>query len=563
MRVLFRDINLNWQKIARASLMLSMLALSVSCKKETLDPLTKADVGIYNYGAVDAHFCTSAPSPALQKLKYLFIVDHSASNKPGVTADATDVQNSDASGSRRYGTMINFLSNLSPDPNTLTSFGLIDFNDTAAQATGLNGFESNTATFIQLATADWVGTGTNIAPSPVDSGFTNYQAALDLAEQMITADAQNEAAVQTTPPITTVYQIIFVSDGTPTVQSAGSGSLYTQQFGLDIQPVISRLLDLKNHSGFGSSIANVNINTAYYFSTAQAPNANAVTLLQQMANAGNGLFIQFASGQQILYQQFAPPSRRILNQLADVFVENENAVWWDDGRFMLDSDGDGLPDAIEDQFGSNPNAADSDGNGVSDLVEFRTKGRPCDNATCSATGRDLYAICAGFNPSTSSSGQVLFSSTANDGLNDCEKFLLNGNSQSFNSNGSFIPDFLSFKNTISIQSGNSNVALSDPFGDGVNNYSKLKSGLPIQVSKHQILYFNTRVTSLTPESSPSNDVNCYHLTVANVALAGPQNKIRISIIQNSSSVQDKAFLMTAEKSFNSQLNVSFQAGDFK
>lgn len=537
--------------------------LFVGCNQENLVPLEKAMTGVYSYGKVDAHFCTSAPSPAQQKLKYLFIVDHSASNKPGVNSDdPTDVSNTDASGGRRYGPMIQFVSTLIPDPNTLTSFGLIDFDDSAAQPTGLNGFESNVANFLQIARTDWIGSGTAAAPSPRDSGFTNYQAALSLAQQIILRDAQGEAAIQNGNIVTSVYQIIFVSDGIPKVQAAGGAGLYTQQFGADLKPVIDNILNLKNSSTLGPYIANISFNTAYYFNTNTAPTPEAVTLLQQMADAGDGLFIQFASGQQILYQQFAPPSRNVLNHLADVLVENVNGLWWDDGRFMLDSDGDGLPDLIERQYGSNSAVKDSDGNGVSDLTEFRTKGKPCDDATCAPLGRDPYAMCAGYSPVTDAAGNVTFASSAKDGLNDCEKFLLNGNTQAFSSNGNLIPDLFAVKNAMPIQVGSSNVALEDTFSDGLSNYTKLKLGLPIQVSSKQITDFETRVSSLVVESTAAN-VTCYHLTVDNVALSSNTNKLKIYVVQNSSTIQDKPFVMTAEKILDSQLKANFQIGDFQ
>ena len=90
-------------------IILSVLSVALVSCKEQLDPLEKASIGVYNYATVDARFCSTAPAPAQQKLKYLFIVDLSASNKPGLPLDPNDVQNSDAEGARRYGPMIDFV----------------------------------------------------------------------------------------------------------------------------------------------------------------------------------------------------------------------------------------------------------------------------------------------------------------------------------------------------------------------------------------------------------------------------------------------------------------------
>ena len=541
---------------------LSFLIVLPGCK-ETLDPLEEASTGVYSYGTVDAHFCTSIPAPAQQKLKYLFIMDHSASNKPIATLDTSDVQNTDPDGARRYGPMINFVNTLSVDANTTPYYAMIDFNDTASQPAGLNGFSSDTAAFVAAATTDWIGTGTALLPSPVDSVFTNYQDALNLAYQLIQEDAESEAAVQNNSSVvTSIYQIIFVTDGAPVIET-NSTTLYTQVFSTDIQPVITTILALKTDPIVGPYISNISLNTAYYFLLG-SPNAGAVTLLGQMAATGNGLFEQFATGQQILYQAFAPANRAIVNDLADVFVENENGVWWDNGQFMLDTDGDGLPDAIEAQLGSNPNLKDSDGNGVSDLVEYRTKGTVCNSPNCAQAGRDAYSMCAGYSPTTDANNNVTFQSSANDGLNDCEKFLLNASTQSFNGNGDLIPDLLAFKNTLSIQTADGAVALADPFGDGITNYNKLKMGLPIQISKKQVpSSYQTRITSLTVDSVDNTGVTCYHYVVNGIALSGPTNTMKVYVVQNSSMIQNKTVLMTAEKSLGSGLISSFAATDFK
>lgn len=548
----------------RSILLVGGLMAIAGCNKEKLTPLNSSLVGVMDYGTVDARFCTQDPSPAKQKLKYLFILDHSASNKPGFPFTAGDISNTDALGSRRYGPMVNFIQNLVPDPNNITYFGLIDFNTDAYLLPGGTAFDPDSANFLTNVTKDWVGGGTNAAPSPFDKSFTNYQSALNLAYQFIRSDVQAESLNPIRPIITSVYQIIFVTDGIPVV-AAAAGSLnptYTQVFATDLKPVIDNIMDLKNDAIVGPFISNVVLNTAYYFNDVSIPEAG--TLLQQMANEGNGNFIQFGSGKNILYQQFAPPSRNIRNHLVDVFVENQNGIWWDDGRFMLDSDGDGLPDAIEKQFGSDPHLADSDGNGVNDLVEYRTKGRPCKDLACARAARDLYAICDGFSPVVDSNGSVTFSASTNDGLNDCEKFILGASRSTFNTNGNIIPDFFAMKNALPIIPGSGSSSFADPFGNGLTNYSKLKIGLPTQVSSQALVNFEQRITSLSLESSPTPMVDCYHLNVQNVALSNFNNSIKVMVVQNGAAIDDKPFLQAATRSFDGTSTLlSFSKGDFK
>jgi hypothetical protein len=264
-----------------------------------------------------------------------------------------------------------------------------------------------------------------------------------------------------------------------------------------------------------------------------------------------------------MYQTFAPAIRNIRYNLADVWVENQNVVAWDDGRLLLDSDGDGLPDVIEAQLGSNPYAADSDGNGVSDLVEYRTKGQPCDAVNCNPAGRDPYAICDGFSPTVAANGDVTFPSSANDGMNDCEKFVLGATRTTFDSNGDFIPDLLSFKNSIAFIAGTTGAYL-DPFGDPLNNYQKLKAGYPTTISQNNLLNFTARTNSITHFDGTSDDNDCYQYNTSNVAVMQGGNNIKVSILQNTSIIDNKPTLLTAIHSWNgTDTTVYFYPGDFQ
>src|ERR1700679_4264370 len=116
---------------------------------------------------------------------------------------------------------------------------------------------------------------------------------------------------------------------------------------------------------------------------------------------------------------------------------------------MLDSDGDGIPDEIELQWGSNPNAYDSDGNGVGDGVEYYLWGSPCGSIasanlgqkgqTCTAAGavRSFLAVPGCQNPG---SGSTVYPDTDQDYLNDCEEGLLGSSYTDFDSNQDWVPD---------------------------------------------------------------------------------------------------------------------------
>jgi hypothetical protein len=586
-----------WQRNVIAALFsFFVLTLGYSnCTKENLQPLSAAVYQNQNKITVQAQFCTSPPTSGQQNIKYLFILDHSSINQIGVSQGG-NTTDADPDGSRRYGPMVNFVNNLIPNPQITTGFDVIDFNDTAKQMAGLNGFDTDSADFVTRAISEWEGPGQNPKnPAPADGGFSDYRAALAEAYTLIQQDLQNQFDLSTLSPnfVATNYIIVFVSGGTPNVQQTtlSDGSLlcpgnvvvppsgdpqnpstcpgtssagFVEDYQTLIKPLIDQIVALKSDGTYGQFVGNISLNTAFYYNTASPPTAAAAAaatgLLQQMAQEGNGQFQNFA-GAQVLYQNFAPAQTAIMNQVVDVFLENKNAVWWN-GQYLQDTDGDGLPDQVELQIGSNPNLADSDGNGVSDLVEYKTTGQPCAAAGCAAASRNPYGICAGFKPTTDAAGNVKYNSSSNDGLNDCEKYLLGANYRQFNSSGSMIPDFLAFKNGISVQSGNPYVANAIPFSDGYSNYTKLKLGMPLDISAQNMPDFIFRATTMTVSSTPSPFVTCYDYNVQNVLATSSTNVFRVTVVQNSALFQDNASSTVAEGSVDSQNNITLKPSDF-
>jgi hypothetical protein len=525
---------------------LAIIALFLSaCTKEELKPLQKAYLSHSGYVRLEASFCNSSPVISKQKVKYLFIMDKSDSNQPGASSVPGDASNTDSNGNRRYGPLIQFLRDLPADPNILTSFSMINFNDNAYVPTNPNfvrGFDADKDNFESVVRTEWIGAGTAQFPQPIDRGFTNYVSALQFALNIIQADAQYEAGSIERPIVTSAYRIIFVSDGEPRV-AAGAG-VYTQSFGTDLLPQISAIQSLKNDPVLGPYISDVVVNTAYYFSAMQ--NFAAASLLEQLANSGNGQFMKFGAGENVIYGAFAPPSRSVRQVLADVFVDTESAVWWKDGKLHLDSDGDGVPDSVETSLGSSGSKRDTDGNGVSDFVEYSLKGKPCQDGSCSASGRNPFSVCDGLRPTSDGAGGFTFPDTDKDGLNDCEEFNLKSDATKFDSNGDLVPDFIALKAGVPFIAGTDG-SFVQPQGDGLSNYAKIKKGLPIQVPSNKIGDFKVRETTLTKVvKSAVGDKDCYQLTVDPVSVQGQDPLIRVYIIENTSIIDDKPKLRIAE-----------------
>ena len=71
------------RKISYFCVFAALAGLAAACGKESLQPLEYLLGVKLGYVNVDARFCTSPRSPGKQKIKYLFILDHSQSNQPG------------------------------------------------------------------------------------------------------------------------------------------------------------------------------------------------------------------------------------------------------------------------------------------------------------------------------------------------------------------------------------------------------------------------------------------------------------------------------------------------
>ncbi len=557
------------------------ILLIMSCTNNPLGLLTPVPVNSdpIRYATIQAGFCTTVPTTKPQIIKYLFIIDKSAYNFSTTPVEPPDQNQVDPNGAKRYGPIVQFIEgvqSLPPSPVVQTYYSLIDFDTIAGLPLGLikSGFMSDVSDFMKVLNQDWQGSGTRSSPSPIPAGtgFTSYLGALTSAYNVITGDIKSYSRSFSTnvhSPAKISYQIVFISGGMPIIPD-NKGGAQSESSPLGAVGLITGIPVDPNYQPYVSSVV---FNTAYYFNSEQI--IEVQTLLQQMSVVGNnGGYFQFGAGQGDTYQQLNPPTIQLKSKLMDVFVENENLVWWDDGKLMVDSDSDGLPDLIETQLGSNPFLKDSDGNGVSDLVEYRLTGQPCTGATCAQASRNAYSVCSGFAPVVDSSNVITYLDTDRDGLNDCEEFLLNSDLNNFSTPNNFIPDFFAFKNLLSLAplSGSSsssplNLAQANPLGDGVSNYSKMKLGLPTFVQA-QVSNYRTRETDLQPAlgdvPGSLDGQDCYQMTVKSVAVSGASNRIKIYVVENKSVIDNQPTLQVAEKNLaGTSLNLSFDNTDFK
>ena len=240
----------------------------------------------------------------------------------------------------------------------------------------------------------------------------------------------------------------------------------------------------------------------------------AVELLAQMAQAGGGSLYRFpgpalcndeSGGVGCLFSAINLASTEAVFKRRELIVSNRNAHAGPMG-VEVDSDGDGLPDRVEEELGTSPLLADTDGDGLSDLVEhmLRTEGLdPLRHERDDPDGnwpKECPLPGSGnpnaFPPERDSDG---------DGLTDCEEALLRSQATLFDSDGDGIPDPLELKYGTNLIAHD---ALEDPDADGFSNIDEYRAHRD-PLSRDRILeksyryeIVNERQTSVVATSQP-------------------------------------------------------------
>ncbi len=512
------------------------------------------------------NFCTTPATAVVSKLKYLFVTDVSGSNQqnfiisgPGAgpvpdTSCGASPCGTDPTGTRRYSGLISFLQNNALQNSTNTYYAgllfstspILPFNnfggggpteDNATASIWYSNFGAgpvaNTATYMAAQYQNIWCPGGALPPctTPQDpGGWTDYTGTLTQVYNYIVQDINYEQALTASgvqPQSASSYVIFWTSDGFP------YGASGPQNVGTILQDV-QNIMNLKATQQYGQYISSINFNTAFYFTsdTSSYEYGQADTLLSEMANIGQGAFFQISNGQNIPYSQFSIPQQNPPFVLRDLWVHDASAVWWN-GKLMADTDNDGIPDAIEKQWGSNPNAYDSDGNGIGDGVEYYLWGTPCGSISSNNLGKPGQT-CTGaganksFIPGTCSIAGP-YPDTDLDYLNDCEENLLGSNPKNFDSNGDFVPDQFEWLFNVPFTFGTNGLS-ADPANDGVSDYQKLKDLFPMSIpfpEIHGVLPLNY---VLTPTSSNAVQ-SCYTAEVQNIPVQTPNDVIRVYIME--------------------------------
>lgn len=245
-------------------------------------------------------------------------------------------------------------------------------------------------------------------------------------------------------------------------------------------------------------------------------------LLKRFADIGNGVYQEFNDNAGITnmglgaldYSSFA--SRNVIKQL---MVQSLSSVPGANGR-EVDTDGDGLPDTLDNTFNPDPTLqtnsyqADSDGDCLDDGFEMRHRDqgfRP---------GNDLDA--RGCDPSSPLTQGCVCRDTDGDGLSQFAEAYLQTRAGIIDSDGDGVPDAMEAR--YGLDPRTPNVSGIDTDGDGLPDEEELRSGSdPTRRDKdfHEKYGYQYSVTVTDKNDDGST---CYDFSVSNLQMVTPPNR---------------------------------------
>ncbi len=500
----------------RATLSMSWLVLlGAACTDAQLSPLpppptARAD----NKVAVSGRFCTTDPDELAFPVKLLFAIDTSTS------MDATDPA------ATRVDALVDVIDAVRTIPGV--EIGILGFG------LGVNPLTERCDDYVArtncrpgFAPPDQALQG--VAGAGQAAGTTDFVLTLEsviafLADDMANSDA---LALQNAR-----YAVIFLSDGIP--DSDGSASIDVicdnaaawEQTGeapprSGVVEQAAQLLDQIVELAEQYDVRELTVNTAFAAAPQTQTDVKACggSFMRAMAVQGGGAFRDFSSGEAINFlfvdftsfkRVFALKSFLAVNLNAAPFSQAQDldeqalrSVRADDPTLaagIIDSDGDGLVDQLEDRTGTDPRVQDTDGDGFSDLLEQRltlSGSDPLDptDADCAAAADR--------------------GDTDGDGLRDCEERFFGTNVLAYDTDLDGFGDGVEVR--FALNPGLDDTLLDVDF-DGVRNNNELRAHSRVdqddvlQLSEHAYRY---RVI----EEGLLGSSLCYSFRVENIALA--------------------------------------------
>lgn len=352
-------------------------------------------------------------------------------------------------------------------------------------------------------------TETALAELGNDAGGTPTTAALAVAKDSILADIaaiDDELLKERTS-----YIVILFSDGMPNYGSDDWATVKSEVLAAtaDIMAVKdAHGVDITVNSAFLGQEEGFDPDDFYdgrYGLSESEAFAEAVLLMGEIADAGNGNYTNFQSADQIDFITIISETLATPYQIEEIIVSNPNSKivenvferMEDPIIITSDTDGDGLSDLEEEVAKTSPLKADTDGDGISDFTE----------------------ILKGMNPLSKdySCSLDVTKDRDGDGVLDCEEKLLGINYFMYDSDGDLIPDGMEVFNGLAPDDA-SDVA-KDADADGVKNYNEIKFHTNPSLADSELHELVDYSYDWTKTETTDNGYSCYDINIENVGIS--------------------------------------------
>jgi hypothetical protein len=513
-----------------------LLLFLAACSDAGLEPVQLEESEVFDDKLeLKGRVCTDPPANELFPVKIMFIVDTSYSEQ---VTDPTQ---------QRVEAVLQVIDRYAGNPSV--KFSVVAFDSVVTDVT--NGFVSSPD----------VGELRNRLDD--SDRLTDYQGALGTAYAILTRDMIESSPAERAR---SKYVVIFFSDGNPDPQctvggmappeppvckipreewpdqfelppgnkpdgtpwtwedfmglypdmAAGADYNTTGQLVASVEDILSlqeiyNVNEIRFHTGF---LFDPNLPQAFV-QAFQLDRREGIDLMTRMAQAGNGTFTEFTSGAAINFLNINYASTKKVYEMTGFLVRNGSSVATVSGP-VPDSDGDGLPDELEDELrlcsyegggvNCNPGSgrladpSDTDGDGYTDFFEHRFRS-------------------SGFDPKI---GAVLTEpcderdDSDGDGLLDCEEVFIGSDARGVDSDADRIPDGIEIR--FGLNPLEKDDALFDTDSDGVRNVDEiLRHWSPIEREPASALPPKVEYT-ITYEGEQLDGTNCYTFDVKNVKL---------------------------------------------
>ncbi len=480
-----------------------VLCTLIACALGACTDANLIDTGTQGLAPVDrslqvqGSLCTLGPNDVVSPIKILFAMDATQS-----------MNRSDPTGSRAVAT-VQLLQSLPQDPNVYFAVMLFAGFDTRfLTKSGLAQFEQLTSytqtDFDALVNKVLVFTQGSNSPN---AGPTDFIKPLADIYALINTDLSVSRTGPTQDGGLTVaparYVVIFLSDGAPSINEDAKLPAAVMR--------IAALSDLAE---------SVTLNTVHVFDPTQ-PLPTTCTYdpdgglqcpaldvqqdaerLQLMAQWGNGEFRDFENHEPVNFLSFKIGNVRRTYVLKDFYVSNFSAPA-DSPVDEVDTDSDGLSDADEAVWGTDPRNPDTDGDGYSDGMEVRLVKR----------GVPLHptVIDPGCSPA------LIHVDSDCDGIWDCDEQLLGSNAALVDTDYDGAPDGIEYRLGTQVTAQDLGF---DPDSDGILNGTELRvHSNPLVPDADTLSQFGYRYEIAADGSLNADGQQCYTFTVSNVLLA--------------------------------------------